>query len=311
MKARHLGTLALAVALTVPALAGCRRGDAATPAQMKARIQTLEKERDELRAKLGALFANDKRFAGMPQDGVRVGVPTSLATTLIQRVITGFVDSVTLRLANLRVHKSGTIKKIITIGAYDLTVAIDDVTGHLQASTPDIVFGDNKVTVSLPVRVASGSGDATIDFTWDGKNISGAVCGDMQVRQKVSGKVKPNTYPVRGGLQLAATSAQILASPRFPPLTVNLKVEPSAQSWAAVQAILDSKGGICGYVLDKVDIPGVLDRRADHDRREGQSPGHHGVHDLDRRGRLPRDTAGRRPDEDAGRGWDRAPAASI
>jgi hypothetical protein len=113
--------------------------------------------------------------------------------------------------------------------------------------------------VGLPVRIASGTGDATIDFKWDGKNVSGAVCGDMEVHQKVSGSVKPESYPVQGGLLLSATTEQILASPKFPPIKVNLKVEPSAESWAAVQEILDSKGGVCGYVIDKVNIKGVLE----------------------------------------------------
>jgi hypothetical protein len=113
--------------------------------------------------------------------------------------------------------------------------------------------------VALPVRVVSGQGDATIDFKWDGKNISGAVCGDMEIRQKVNGSVKPDSYPVSGSLLLTATERQILAAPRFPTVKINLKLEPSAESWAAVQKILDEKEGICGYVVDKVNIPGVLD----------------------------------------------------
>ena len=40
---------------------------------------------------------------------------------------------------------------------------------------------------------------------------------------------------------------------------VKLKVEPSAESWAAVQKILDAQEGVCGFVLDKVDIKGVLE----------------------------------------------------
>jgi hypothetical protein len=122
-----------------------------------------------------------------------------------------------------------------------------------------VAFGGNRVTVALPVRIASGSGDATIDFKWDGKNISGAVCGDMEVHQRISGRVKPASYPVSGSLLLTATTQQILATPTFPRIKVKLKVEPSPDSWAAVQKILDDKEGVCGFVLDKVDIAGVLE----------------------------------------------------
>ena len=166
MKARGLATLALAGVLTVPGFVGCRREDAAAPDQMKAQIEALAKERTELRAKLGNLVANDRRLAGMPENGVRVGVPTPLVRTLVQRVMAGFVDSVTLKLKNL---KSGTVGSAAS---------------------------KSWITVALPVQVASGTGDATIDFKWDGKNISGAVCGDMDIHQKVSGSVKPDSYPV-------------------------------------------------------------------------------------------------------------------
>jgi hypothetical protein len=145
---------------------------------------------------------------------------------------------------------------VITIGQYDLAVVIEEVTGHLETGKPRVDFGGNRLALSLPVRIASGTGTARINFRWDGKNISGAVCGDMEVNEDVAGTVKPDEYAVSGALQLTATARQILASPTFPVVKVNLKVEPSTDSCAALQAILDPKGGVCGYVVDKVDIRG-------------------------------------------------------
>ena len=161
---------------------------------------------------------------------------------------------------DLKVHKAGKVKKVITLGEYDLNVVIDRVSGRLETGEADIRFGGNQVSVGLPIRIASGSGDATIHFVWDGKNISGAVCGDMDVTETVGGSVKPGAYPVEGTVELTATTRQILAEPRFPPLKVNLKVEPSSESWGRVRALIESKGGLCGFVLDKVDIPGILER---------------------------------------------------
>jgi hypothetical protein len=250
--------LALALGLLAGSLACGRRG-AASPAEMQKKILALEQEIPSLRAKLGDLVATDPRLAGMPKNGVRVGVPTPLARTLIERLVTGFVDSVTLRLSNLKVHKAGKVKKVVTIGEYDLSVVIEEVTGNLKTGKPQVDFGGNKVSISLPVEVASGTGNADIRFKWDGKNVSGAVCGDMEVHQEVAGSVKPASYPVSGALQLTTTALQILAAPKFPVVKVNLKVEPSPESWAAVQKILDSQGGVCGFVVDKVDIKGVLE----------------------------------------------------
>jgi hypothetical protein len=250
--------LALALLLS-SLLAGCGREDAATPEQMQAKLQALDQEIPALRAKLGEAVAKDRRMRGMPQDGVRVGVPTALARTLIQRVVAGFVDSVTLRLSNIGVHTGGKIKKVVTIGEYDLNVKIKEVSGRLKTGKPDVKFGGNTVSLALPVQVASGSGTANIDFVWDGKNVSGAVCGDMKINENVGGSVKPSQYPVSGALLLTTTTQQILASPKFPVIKVKLVVEPDAASWAVVQGILDSKGGVCGFVIDKVDIKGVLE----------------------------------------------------
>ena len=143
----------------------CRRDEAATPAQMKAQIETLERERDELKARLGDLVTKDPRLPGLPENAVRVGVPTTLARTLVTRVLSGFVrptrvtrggtlartlvtrvlsgfvDSVTLRLRNLKVHKAGKIKKVIPIGEYVLDVAIDEVSGNLKTGQADVQFG--------------------------------------------------------------------------------------------------------------------------------------------------------------------------
>ena len=308
----------LALALLLSSfLAGCGREDAATPEEMQAKLQALDQEIPALRAKLGEAVAKDRRMQGMPQDGVRVGVPTTLARTLIQRVVAGFVDSVTLRLSNIGVHTGGKIKKVVTIGEYDLNVKIKEVTGRLKTGKPEVTFGGNTVSLALPVQVASGSGTANIDFVWDGKNVSGAVCGDMKINENVGGSVKPSQYPVSGALLLTTTTQQILASPKFPVIKVKLVVEPDAASWAVVQGILDSKGGVCGFVIDKVDIKGVLEgllgkgfdvtpahrghqadggpggHRPDHDRArrdredrgEGWTPRHHRGHDLARRRR--------------------------
>jgi hypothetical protein len=260
MSARRVPPALVAGALALSIAGGCaRREDAATPEEMQARIQALRAERDRLRAQVGDFMTRDPRMLGMPTSGVRVGIPTSLTRQLVERVVSGFVDQVTLTLTNLKVHKSGTVKKLVTLGEYDLSVRIDEVTGRLVTGKPDIRFGGNQVWLVLPVRLASGGGDATIDFEWDGKNISGAVCGDMTITEKVSGGVEPEEYTVRGSLLLTATDTQILASPRFPVIRINLKVEPSTESWARVQKILDDKEGLCGFVLDKVDIRGALE----------------------------------------------------
>lgn len=257
---RRLALLAAAALLLAALFAAglwraFERKDRATPEQIRTQIAALEKEREQLRGRLDALIEREQRLEGMPETPLRVAVPTALVRELTEKLAGGFVDQVTLELKNIRVRKSGTVKKIVTIGAYDLDVNIDEVSGQLKTAKPDVRFGGNRVSLAMPVTVASGSGRATIRFKWDGRNVAGATCGDMDVEQVVTGSVKPSRYLVQGSLLLTATAEQIVAAPRFPPIRVKLQIEPSAASWAAVQKILESrKTGACGFALDRVDV---------------------------------------------------------
>jgi hypothetical protein len=76
----------------------------------------------------------------------------------------------------------------------------------------------------------------------------------------VTGTVIPRTYPLSGALELTATDTSILVRPRLPRLRVHIDVNPAADSWAAAQKILDDKRGLCGFVLDRVDIMGAVER---------------------------------------------------
>jgi hypothetical protein len=262
MRARTVLPAALAVSVLAASFA-CGRKDRATPETLRAEIAALERERETLRGRLDELIVADPRLEGMPKTPVRVGVPTTLARDLIQRVVSGFVDQVTLELRNIRVRKGGTVRRIVTIGHYDLNVIVNRVTGKLKAGEPEVRFGGNKVSLALPVTVASGTGRATIHFKWNGRNVSGAVCGDMDITQEVMGSVRPESYPVSGGLVLTSTAKEILAEPRFPVVRFNLKVVPSDESWRAVQKILDEKEGVCGFVLGKVDVLGLVKKMID------------------------------------------------
>ena len=231
--------------------------------RQRVELAALETERRVLQEKLDALIPRDTSLRGMPDTALRFGIPTSLTRDLVKRVTAGLVDQVTLVLEDLHVRKAGTVRKMVTLGEYDLDVSIDEVVGRLRTGEPDIQFGGNRVAVVLPVSVASGSGRATIRFKWDGRSVAGAVCGDLDITREVRGGVKPDHYEVKGRLLLSSTAEQILLSPRFPTLTVNLKVVPSVESWAAVSKVIEDQDGVCGFVLGRVDILRVVKRIVD------------------------------------------------
>jgi hypothetical protein len=236
---------------------------AAAVESQRVEIVALEAERKLLQERLDVLVPKDKGLAGMPKTALRFGIPTSLTRDLVKRVTAGLVDQVTLVLEDLHFKKTGTIKKVVALGEYDLDVTVDRVVGRLRTGEPDIQFGGNQVKVALPVSVVSGSGRATIRFKWAGRSVGGAVCGDLDITREVTGGVKPDRYAVGGTLLLSSTAEQIVFSPRFPTLTVNLKVVPSAESWAAVQKVIEEKEGVCGFVLGKVDVLQAVRRIVD------------------------------------------------
>jgi hypothetical protein len=221
-------------------------------------VAALEAEREQLRRRVDAQMAANPRLRGMPDTPVRVGIPTSLLREILQRLAGGVADQVRLELRGIQTRQTGEVRKFVSVGRYDLHVTIDRVEGRLRAGRPALRFGGDRVTAALPVSIESGKGRATLRFLWDGKNVSGAVCGDLDVRQSVSGRVRPESFLIRGALDLEATEERIVATPRFPPTRVRLHIEPSPASWRAVARILDAKKGACAFVLDRIDVLALL-----------------------------------------------------
>ncbi len=252
---RLLAGLAFAAVAAVPATRGLGAWRARA---LRADIHALEAERDELRRRVDTRMEADPRLRGMPDSPLRVGVPTSLLREVLERTASGVLDQVRLELADLHIRQRGEVRKLVSVGSYDLDVTIDSLVARLRAGKPALRFGEDEVAVALPVTIESGAGRATLHFVWKGKNVSGALCGDLDVRQVVAGRVPPQQHLLRGALLLRATSDRIVATPRFPPTALKLPIEPSPESWRAVTRILARKKGACGFVLDALDVPALL-----------------------------------------------------
>ena len=248
-----LGMCAAALTMVNRAWSGRR-----TSSQLRAEVAALQTERNTLKAKRDELAARDSQFQDLPQTPVKVGIPTGLARDLIAKVLTGFADQASIELRNLAVSKTGTITKVVTLGEYRLRVNADRVSARLKPGLPRVAFGGHGVAIALPVSVTSGSGHATVRLTWDGRNVAGALCGDLDIARNVTATVIPATYNLAGRLSLRATATQIVLTPKIPPLRIHVRFKPSDESWAAFQQILDDKKGACGFVLDHVDVMGAV-----------------------------------------------------
>jgi hypothetical protein len=238
---------------------GCSRHPSAQQvAAWDAEIKALEARQDSLHARSAELVAKDPRIQALPKGDVVLSIPTAFLRNVIQRVFADVASNATLRLGGIKVHVAKSIKKIITIGEFVVDVNVREVIGKLQPGQPGIAFGNDLISLSLPVEVNEGHGDASIHFVWNGKNVADAVCGDMDVSQNVSGSIIPSKYVVAGRLTLDQQGSKVVCTPYFPETKLNIRIKPSKASWAAIDSLLNSKHGTCGWVLDKVDVKSIL-----------------------------------------------------
>jgi hypothetical protein len=246
------------LALLIVGTACSRKASVQQVEAWNAELRQLQAEQDSLRQRAQQMVKADVRIQNLPKGEVVLAVPTVFLHRVIERLFTDVVSNVTLRLSGIKARVAKPVKKVVTIGEFEVNVEITEVIGKLKPGQPEIKFVGNKISMSLPVEVADGRGEAIIHFVWDGKNVAGMTCGDMDVTQKVSGKVVPTDYLVSGELAFSIRGKNVIGTLTFPETKLNIRVTPSQESWDAVNAILAEKRGVCGVVLDKVDVPNLL-----------------------------------------------------
>ena len=232
------------------------------PPPTAARLAALEAQRDALQARFRAavLAHNEKSLRDAPRAGIMIGIPTSFTRSILQQVVVGLFGQTTLTLRNLKVHKEGAVKaKMLvrkrTLGKFVLDVDVHQVQGVLAPRTPTVDFGRNKIGLLLPVRLASGQGEASLRFRWDSKGLTANLtCGDVDVTRPVSGQVVPHDYEVAGSFGIAASASAIVLRPRFPDLEVRIFVDPSEEAWAVVDGVVRDRRKGCEIALNKVDV---------------------------------------------------------
>jgi hypothetical protein len=119
--------------------------------------------------------------------------------------------------------------------------------------------------VTLPVRLAGGTGEADLSLKWDSKGLAAnMVCGDVDIQRAVTGNVVPQDYTVNGRFVVAASDNTIVLFPKFPDLAVRIFVDPSDQAWSVVDDVVKERSRGCEMALNKVNIKeklaGILGR---------------------------------------------------
>jgi hypothetical protein len=133
-KRRRRRRLLVLLLLAVAAAAGTRLWLEVRAREKAERVASLERTRDELRARLLALSAKDPVVASAPDADVLIGVPAGVATDLLGRVTARLVRQLEIELRDIDVRKAGfvhlkTLLGRTTPGAYRVDVRIHEVSG--------------------------------------------------------------------------------------------------------------------------------------------------------------------------------------
>ena len=178
--ATRLALVGLAGALAAPACG--ERKDRQSPDQLRAEIAALEKERGPAAAEArpagrqGPPHRRDAEDARARRRSRRRSPATWSSASRAASSTTSRSSSRTSRST-----RRGRSRRSSRSGSTSCTSLIKRVSGRLKTGKPSVTFGGNRVELAMPVTVASGTGNATIDFKWDGKGVSDAVCGDMEI----------------------------------------------------------------------------------------------------------------------------------
>ncbi len=257
-------SVALAVIVGVPVIAICLlairyrpKAERENPATVEREITQLTASRDSLRKIVYDAALTSDVLDGRPIGDIAIGLPTPFVDTIVRSVVLGWFHEVELRLPQMRVRKSGEVRARVGIlgrrkvGVYALDITLNGVRGTLQPDPPTLKFGGDEIGISVPVRVAGGTGVAHIKADWTSTGITGPVCGEMSAERDITGQVRARQYTAIGKLKLSGDKGALLADPDFPALAIRLFINPSPKSIDALDSVLATRGGLCGYAIGK------------------------------------------------------------
>jgi hypothetical protein len=260
MSRARVAVIAALVPLAIGATAvGCSRVPTSKQiAAWEGEIARLQVEHDSLAVIASMMIQRDPTVQGVPQGDLILGIPTEFTREATERVLTDVVNQVRLRLTGIRAHVEKKVKKVVTLGTANVDIEVTEIVGSLRPGKPELTFQQGRIGIALPVRVTKGRGSASIHLDWDGKNVAQLACGDLDVTKTVRGNVIPMSTVLRGEVAVGIEGDHVIATPKFPPKVLRLYIEPTPASWDSVRSVLAQKGGLCAFILKKVDLPSTL-----------------------------------------------------
>jgi hypothetical protein len=228
--------------------------------------EALERQRREV-LRLGGQLDERLRERAWLRDrageNVVVGIPAAVAERVAGEAMTGLASGIDLTLRDLRFRKADEVQARLllgrrTVGRFVLSVHVRELRAVLRPRTPRLRFADGRVGLSLPVSVEDGEGRARLRFTWDGRGVAGAVCGDLDVTRDITATVPRHTHTLEGGLRLSVQGTALVAQPEIGDVPLRVPIEPSPAAWRVVDDLIASRSALCRAALARVDVHGRI-----------------------------------------------------
>jgi hypothetical protein len=226
--------------------------------------EQLERERREVERLTRELGDRLRVRARLPQRGesVVVGVPAGVAERLAGEALSALGTRIRLTLRGLAFRKSDDLHARLlgrrVVGRFSLDVAVHEVEALLRPGRPRLRFEEGRVGLTLPVAIEQGRGRARVRFRWDGRGVTGPVCGDFDVTRELSASVPRHLQQLEGALRVTLEGTTLEARPEFGDVELSVPIEPDREAWRLVDELIAGRGALCRAALGRADVPGRL-----------------------------------------------------
>ncbi len=261
MSRRTWGALALAAACGLGLTWGWLSAEGEK--RVQTRIAGLTARRDQLRLRVERLKAGDPAFRNMPDADIVIGLPASTLSRLLEETLAGVLRQIEISLSDIRVARHDVVRAktflgTVTTGEYQFELEVERVKAILEPGRPTTQLAGQRVNLVVPVTLAQGSGFGGVKFRWDSRGVAGVVCADFEARERVSGRVRPRTYEVRGAFEVSSEGGTLVARPSFSDVRLRIQVEPSRASWDMLDRLIGERPLQCRAALKLVDVSGAV-----------------------------------------------------
>jgi hypothetical protein len=200
-------------------------------------------------------------------------IPEPILKNVTARIFRRYLKGVTVELPafSAKLDEKLTIKilgKKINAGRIRGKIHIANLQGELSIAgdTRIILAPPDELSITLPIRVLRGGGQATFDMEWDPAWLSSLLCRRFEVHETLVGQVLPFQDELTTRVQFSVQDSNVVGRPRIKRDRVGIRVDLSDNSWEKIKNVLVEQDRMhrCGIMMNPDTAVAKLKRFAHH-----------------------------------------------